>query len=90
MPSDRQRFRDRHMAALDLVAAWIHDEDADVSNIADGLAREPQAACYAMARIVDAALQLWAIAADIDRDQAFAALQAEIEGDLKNSPRGGW
>jgi hypothetical protein len=90
VPSDRQRFHDRHMAALDLVAAWIHDEDADVFNIADDLAGEPQAACYAMARIVDAALRLWGTAAGIDRDQAFATLRAKIEGDLTDNTRGGW
>ncbi|NJC85785.1 hypothetical protein [Planosporangium mesophilum] len=78
------------MAALDLVEAWMHDEDADISNIADDLAREPQAACYALARITDVALQLWANAADIDRDQAFAALRAKVEGDLADSPHGGW
>jgi hypothetical protein len=78
------------MAALDLVEAWIHDEDADVSNIADDLAREPQAACYTLARIMDAALQLCANAADIDRDQAFAMLRAKIEDDLMDSPHSGW
>lgn len=50
MPSDRQRSHERHLAALDLVDAWIHDQDADLSNVADRLAREPKAACYALAQ----------------------------------------
>jgi hypothetical protein len=78
------------MAALDLVEAWIHDQDADASNIADDLARDPQASCYALARITDAALHMWANAANIDRDQAFATLRAKIEGDLIDKPHGGW
>jgi hypothetical protein len=77
------------MAALDLVEAWIHDKDADVSNIADDLARDPQAACYALARITDAALHLWANASNVDRDQAFATLRAKIERDLMGKPHGG-
>ncbi len=89
MPSGRQQFHDRHMAALNLVEAWIHDQDADVSNIADDLARDPQAACYALARITDAALHLWANAANVDRDQAFATLRAKIEGDLMGEPHRG-
>lgn len=90
MPTDWQQYRHRHAAALDLVEAWIHDEDADVANIADDLAREPQAACYALARILDAALDLWAQAADVDRGQAFAALRAKVEGDLTADPPGSW
>ncbi|MEV6370106.1 hypothetical protein [Micromonospora musae] len=90
MLSNRQQYRHRHAAALDLVEAWIHDEDADVYNIADHLAREPQAACYALTRILDAALLLWAQAADVERGQAFAALRAKVEGDLTANPHGGW
>jgi hypothetical protein len=44
--SDRQQYRNRHMAALDLVEAWMQGEDADLSNIADQLAKQPRA-CYA-------------------------------------------
>ncbi len=80
--SERQQNRNRHLAALDLVEAWMQDEDADVSNIADRLAQQPKAACYTMARLVDAAVQLWADAASLDRHEAFAALRAKIELDL--------
>lgn len=90
MPSGRQQFRDHHMAALDLVQAWIHDEDADLSNIADDLVREPQAACYALARIMDTALRLWAEAAGAERDQVFATLRSKVEHDLADSPSAGW
>ena len=82
MLSDRQQYRNRHIAALNLVEAWMQDEDADVSNIADRLAQDPKAACYAMARLVDAAVHLWADAAALDRHEAFAALRAKIESDL--------
>jgi hypothetical protein len=67
VPSGRQQFRDRHIAALDLVQAWIHDEDADLSNIADELAREPQAACYALARIMATATEPLVRSASIGR-----------------------
>ena len=90
MSSNRALFRARHMAALDLVEAWMQDRDADLFNIADKLAQEPQAACYALARIMDAALQLWADAANVEQSQAFAALRAKIEHDLTDSSRGGY
>jgi hypothetical protein len=32
------------MAALNLIEAWINGQDADVFNIADDLARDPQEA----------------------------------------------
>jgi hypothetical protein len=89
VPSGRQQFHDRHVAALNLVEAWIHDQDADLSNIADDLARDPQAACYALARITGAALHLWADAANVDRDQAFATLRAKVHDDLTDKQHGG-
>lgn len=90
MPSDRQRHRDRHKAALDLIEAWTQGEDADLSNIADSLAQEPQAARYALARIMDVALRSWAEDAHLDQAQVFAVLRSKIERDLAENPYGGW
>lgn len=86
MAGESRRYRSRHIAALDLIEAWTLDNDADVANLAGDLARDPQAACYALARIVDVALQTWADAVDIDQAEAFAILRAKIERDL---PHGG-
>jgi hypothetical protein len=79
-----------------VTASWQHSTRSRhgsvtrilLSNIADELPHEPQAACYTPARIMDR-LQLWAEAAGVEREQGFATLRSEIERDLADAARSG-
>lgn len=80
--SDREASRDRHGRVLDLLDAWARDQDADVYNLADALADNPQAACYAMTRVLDTAVRLWADDCDVDPARARERLRAALEQDM--------
>jgi hypothetical protein len=63
-----------------LVTVWIHDEDADLANVAAALAREPEAACYALARVTAAALQLWSDDVRVPVAELLTGLRNDVEG----------
>lgn len=86
--SDREAFRDRHRRVLDLLEAWALDADADVYNLTDVLPDNPRASCYALARVLDTAIRLWADDCGLDPARARERLRSAVEQDMGG--RGGW
>lgn len=83
--SDREAFDDRHRRMLDLLDAWALGADADVYNLADGVADDPRASCYASTRVLDLAVRLWAADCGLDpalaRDRLRSALERQLGRD---------
>ncbi len=81
--SRKRRRQDHHRAALDLIEACTLNEDADIANISAALvSADAQGACYALAGMADAALQLWADDTGIEKAEALARLRARVTSDL--------
>ncbi len=78
--SGRQRHHLQQDRAAQLVAAWLNDADADVSNLtADAIGNGPEQAIYALAALVVAAVERLSVDT-ADRVEVLAELGAAAFG----------